>query len=169
MPISNKQRGKYFENKITLDYQKLFKLDKTECYRAGSSGARTSIEYNGDISFSNPEKYPLITECKYYSKMTLDDFFPVCKSYIDKWLKQVYIEKDHYIKKYNKEPFVVIIAGRPYLNDHYVIILQENFKYLKDIRAILKFYSESQKKQYNLISYSDLLKILAQKNFFKFK
>ena len=159
MPNVNKRKGKYFEEKIAEDYRKFFKLDKTECYRSGSSGARTSIEYNGDISFSNPNKYRIITECKYYSDMILDHFFPVCHSYIDYWITQVEEEKSRYIQKYHEIPLSIIIAGRPYDKNYHVVIINDNIN-LDPIKCKLTFYSKLHAREFILINYSDLSSIL---------
>ena len=157
MALTNKARGKYLENKITSSYREIFNLNEFECYRAGSSGARTSIEYNGDISFSNPKKYPRITECKYYSKMTLDDFFSTCNSYIEKWLAQINIEKEHYIKKFNIIPLTIITASKPHGKIHIII---ENIDYIPD-RTIshIKFKSEKQNRFYYIIDYNYIIEL----------
>ena len=126
----NKARGKYFENKIVKLYQDWLNLNQYECYRAGSSGARTTIEFNGDISFADPLKYSIVTECKYYSNVILDHFFPVCNSYIDEWLKQLNEEKDRYIAQFNKVPLAVLIVGKPRNKNTYVIF--EDTKIIND-------------------------------------
>ena len=151
MSISNKARGKYLENKITNSYRKIFNLNEFECYRAGSSGARTSIEYNGDISFSNPNKYNLITECKYYSNLILNDFFPNCNSFIEKWLAQINIEKQHYIDKFNKIPLTIIIASKPHGKYHLIV---ENIEYIPNENiSYIKFFSTNQNRSYYLIDF----------------
>lgn len=162
---TNKRRGKYFEDVIVKDYRKLFRLDKYQCYRAGSSGARTSIEYNGDVSFSNPEQYPLITECKYYRNLTLDHFFPGCCSFINKWLQQINNQKQHYIDRFNKIPLTIIVAGRPYDKHHHVIIENQDLE-LEDLDVIagihqhMVFYSSKMKRNYIMTDYIYLERLL---------
>lgn len=158
----NKRKGKYFEDKITKDYQTLFNLSKIECYRSSNSGARTSIEYNGDITFSDPIKYNLITECKFYKDIILDHIFPICQSYIDEWLKQSEVEKNHYIQQFNKIPLSIIIAGKPFnRNNHYVIITNDNIT-LSNISNYLIFRSSKMNRNYTLINYSDITLLFNQ-------
>ena len=158
----NKRKGKYFEDKITKDYQTLFNLSKIECYRSSNSGARTSIEYNGDITFSDPIKYNLITECKFYKDIILDHIFPICQSYIDEWLKQSEVEKNHYIQQFNKIPLSIIIAGKPFnRNNHYVIITNDSIT-LSNISNYLIFRSSKMNRNYTLINYSDITLLFNQ-------
>ena len=117
----NKQHGKYFENKIAEQFRTALNLSKHECYRSSFSGARSTVEF-GDITFSDPVKYPFIIECKYYQSMKLDDFFPECKSYIKEWIKQLLQEKSRYIESFKKHPITLLVAGRPRLNDSYVLV-----------------------------------------------
>lgn len=164
MPITNKQRGRYFEEKIVSEYRKLFKLQKFECYRAGASGARSSVELNGDVSFSQPEKYPLITECKYYQSMNLEDFYPVCNSYIEEWLTQVQEEKSRYMATFKREPLTIIVTSKPYQKLPYIIIendLYDDLSFFMDdfidtygIGCFVQFYSEKFKRYYMLISFN---------------
>lgn len=153
MPNANKRKGKYFEDKIANDYREIFKLDKLECYRSSNSGARTSIEYNGDITFKEPLKYNLITECKFYSTLELTHIFPVCNSYIDEWISQLINEKKHYINNFNKDPLAIIIASKPYLKFHYVILLEDK---IKDIIPKITFYSNKHKKYFTMITYDNI-------------
>lgn len=152
----NKARGKYFENKIVKLYQDWFKLNQYECYRAGSSGARTTIEFNGDISFADPLKYSIVTECKYYSNVLLDHFFPVCNNYIDEWLLQLNDERDRYVDQFNKIPLTLLVVGRPRNKNIYVTIQNndENIdSYVKtNFSAYLQFYSNSLKRKYTMIN-----------------
>ena len=165
MSNPNKRKGKYFEDKITKDYQILFNLNKIDCYRSSNSGARTSIEYNGDITFSDPIKYNLITECKFYKDLTLDHIFPICQSYIDNWLKQSEIEKEHYIKEFNKIPLSIIIASRPFNhNNHYVIITNNNFSLSSNISEYIIFKSSKMNRSYILINYSNITLLFEQFN-----
>ena len=164
MTNSNKRKGKYFEDKITKDYQTLFNLSKIECYRSSNSGARTSIEYNGDITFSDPVKYNLITECKFYKDIILDHIFPISQSYIDEWLKQSEVEKNHYINQFNKIPLSIIIAGKPFnRNNHYVIITNDSIT-LSNISNYLIFRSSKMNRNYTLINYSDITLLFNQFN-----
>lgn len=162
---TNKRRGKYFEDVIVKDYRKIFKLDKFQCYRAGSSGARTTIEYNGDVSFAEPDKYALITECKYYKTCDLDHFFPTCSAYIDKWLLQLDKEKNHYIEQFGLKirddmdgPLCILIVGKPYHKDHYLIIENEDLYPIIEntFTSIIRFYSSKMRRHYIMISYYNL-------------
>ena len=117
----NKQHGKYFENKVAEQLRIALNLSKHECYRASFSGARSTVEI-GDITFSDPVKYPFIVECKYYQSMKLDDFYPECRSYIKEWINQLHQEKDRYIKQFNNIPIALIVAGRPRLSNSYVLV-----------------------------------------------
>lgn len=162
MPNRNKQRGKYFENKVAETMRSVLNLDKHQCYRSSFSGARTTVEF-GDITFSEPEKYPIIVECKYYQEMRLDDFFPKCNSYIEKWVEQVIQEKQRYVDSFNKIPLVVIIAGRPHLQDSYVLIENNLNELHLDLNAInehfdkyIRCYSTKFNRTYLLISSIDL-------------
>lgn len=158
----NKRRGKYFEDKIAEDYRSILHLDKTQCYRSGSSGARTSIEYNGDISFSDPEKYPIVTECKYYKSMILDHFFPVCQSYIDKWIEQVLEEQSHYYNKFNKEPLTIIIAGKPYDKNYHVLLINYYNLHHSHKSSFIKLYSNVQKSYFILLNYSEIENLITE-------
>lgn len=162
---TNKRRGKYFEDVIVKDYRRIFRLDKYQCYRSGSSGARTTIEYNGDVSFNEPDKYPLITECKYYKNMTLDNFFPGCCSYINNWLQQINNQKHHYINNFNKVPLTIIVAGRPYDKHHHIVIENddiecEDLDVVAGIHQYMIFYSSKMKRNYIMIDYIYLERLL---------
>ena len=163
MPNINKQRGKYFEEKVVAAYRQLLNLQKHECYRASFSGARSSVELNGDISFSQPEKYPVITECKYYQNMSLENFFPICNSYIDEWLEQVQEEKHKYMSKFIVEPLVLIVTSKPYQKSPFMIIendlLSDAVVFMEDlietfgINTFVQFYSEKFKRKYLLTDF----------------
>ena len=166
MANPNKRKGRYFEEKIANDYRTLFKLDKIDCYRSGSSGARTTVEYNGDITFSNPERYNLITECKFYKDLRLEHIFPICNSYIDTWLEQSKSQYVRYLRYFNKEPLSLIIAGKPFnKNNHFVI--WTNDSYLDNHKLLDKlkvkeyafFTSSMHNRQYLVFSYSNITAI----------
>ena len=165
MSNKNKQRGKYYEDKIVKIFQKIFNLNKHQLYRASFSGMRNTVELNGDLCFYDPEKYPLIVECKYYQNMILDHFFPICNSYIDKWLLQIQNEKRNYINAFNKEPLTIIIAGKPYNNNHHNVII-ENQVILEDldevfgIKEYLKFFSNKLSRHYILLDFIYINRLL---------
>lgn len=157
MPNTNKIKGKYFEEKIAKDYRDILKLSKLDCYRSSNSGARESIEYTGDITFKDPLKYNLITECKYYSSLKLEHIYPICNSYIDEWINQVFKEREHYKSQFNKEPLSIIIASKPYLKDHYIIIVNDNDCFNQyDIIPKIVFYSKPNDRFFTLVSYSSI-------------
>ena len=165
MANKNRQRGKYYEDKIVKIFQKIFNLNKHQLYRASFSGARNTVELNGDLCFYDPEKYPLIIECKYYSNMILDHFFPACNSYVDKWLQQIQQEKRNYIQTFNKEPLTIIIAGKPYNSNHHNVII-ENEVILEDldevwgIKEYIKFFSNKLSRHYILLDFLYIERLL---------
>ena len=124
---TNKNRGKYFEEKIVKEYRKHLGLSKLECFRASSSGARTSLEITGDISFSDPLRHPIITECKYRMSISLDDLFPSVNNEIEKWISQNMDQIELFKKEfpeYNGKIFSSVIIGRPHqkVENYYTII-----------------------------------------------
>lgn len=165
MANKNKQRGKYFENKVAEQLRTIFNLNKHQCYRSSFSGARTTVEF-GDITFSEYEKYPLIVECKYYQDMKLDDFFPDCNSYIEQWIEQVRQEKDRYVKSFNKIPLVLIIAGRPHLTNNYIFIenddkeLNSFISSIESIQQYIKCYSTKFDRIFTVIGSNNLEELI---------
>ena len=156
-PISNKQRGKFFEEKIAKTYRDIFNLSKHECYRAGSSGARTTIEYNGDITFSDPIKYPIITECKYRKNLDINDIFPICNNEVNKWIEQALSQQGLYKKMFKKDPLTLIICGKPYMSNPWCILLYYEQKSSQFNH--ITFTSEVYESVYSLVSLLDLPKI----------
>lgn len=159
-PISNKQRGKFFEEKITTFYRKLFGLSKHQCFRAGSSGARTSIELTGDITFTDPEKYPIITECKYRKTFELYDFFPICNRDVEDWIEQSERQKKLYNSHFNNiNPLLLLIVGKPYLSSPWVVILNDIDRF-KDSKIFhlnhLTFTNKKINKQFIVLSLDDI-------------
>ena len=130
MPNPNKARGKYFENKIVEAYRDTLNLSKLECYRSGSSGARTSLEITGDVSFNNPFKYQIITECKYRLSLDLDDLYPITSSEVDEFIEQNQKQEMLYIKNIPSEQvsktniISTIIMGRPHqkIEKYYTLV-----------------------------------------------
>lgn len=150
-PISNKQRGKYFEEKITSYYRKIFELSNLQCFRSGSSGARTSIELTGDITFTDPITYPIITECKYRKDIDLTDFFPICNSEIDTWIEQSDRQYELLVANVKEiKPLKVLIVGKPYLSTPWVVILNDiNDMNLTDSRVFKSNYLIFTSRKYN--------------------
>lgn len=127
---TNKTRGKYFEEKIVKEYRKYLGLSKLECYRSSSSGARTSLEVTGDISFNDPIRYPIITECKYRISISLDDLFPSVNNEIEKWITQNKSQIELFRKEfpdYNGKIYSSVIIGRPHqkVENYYTIITSQ--------------------------------------------
>lgn len=159
MPNVNKRKGKYFEDKIAEDYRKIFNLSKLECYRSSNSGARLSLEYTGDITFKDPLRYNLITECKYYKDFSLEHVFPICQSYIEDWINQVFEERQHYKKQFHKSALSLIIASRPYLKHHYVILVSSESELIENK---IRFYSKNHNQFFSLISYKDIIDLFKE-------
>lgn len=145
---TNKTRGKYFEEKIVKEYRKYLGLSKLECYRASSSGARTSLEVMGDISFNDPMRYPIITECKYRISITPDDFFPIVNNEIDKWIDQNKSQIELFKKEfpdYNGKIYSSVIIGRPHQKvENYYTIITSKINNIFDLNL----------PRYRIISYS---------------
>lgn len=150
-PISNKQRGKYFEEKITSYYRKIFELSNLQCFRSGSSGARISIELTGDITFTDPKAYPIITECKYRKDIDLTDFFPICNSEIDTWIEQSDRQYELFVTNIKEiKPLKVLIVGKPYLSIPWVVILNDiDDMNLTDSRVFKSNYLIFTSRKYN--------------------
>jgi hypothetical protein len=162
-PASSKRKGKSFEDKIVDDVRELLYLDKYRCYRAGSSGSRTSIELTGDVSFTDPLKYRIIIECKYRKTLSLDDFFPVCSAEVCSWIEQNLEQKKRYINEFNVEPLSVIIASRPYMRNHYVIVENQGLDpTCYSIEQYMIFYNERLKRSFLMIAFRDIKKLLCK-------
>lgn len=140
-------------------------MNRHECFRAGSSGARTTIEYNGDITLADPIKYNIITECKYRLDITLDDLFPVLNSEVENWLEQ----SNEQIKLYNANlikqenynvPVSVIITGRPHMKveNYYTIIHQKPDTV--DFKQKIISYSKISNSFIEIIPFSEFLDFL---------
>ena len=147
---TNKSRGKYFEEKVVKEYRKTFNLSKVECYRASSSGARTTVEIQGDISFSDPIRYPIITECKYRISISPDDFFPIVNNEIEKWIDQNHNQINLFKKEFpdfKGNIYSSVIIGRPHqkVENYYTILTMENIydnKFLYKIISLSKSFGK---------------------------
>ena len=172
-PISNKQRGKYFEEKITSYYRKIFELSNLQCFRSGSSGARISIELTGDITFTDPKAYPIITECKYRKDINLTDFFPICNSEIDTWIEQSDRQYELFVTNIKEiKPLKVLIVGKPYLSIPWVVILNDiddiNLTCSKVFQSnYLIFSSKKYDKRFLLTTLDNLIEIFFTWNLMK--
>lgn len=167
MANKNKIRGNYYEEKIVKLYRKTLGLNQFECYRAGSSGARQTLEINGDISFSDPNSYPIITECKYRINLQERDLFPYISSQCQSWIDQTIEEKDRYIKYFNHQVLALLVMGRPYIKDDFVLIINapDNFPELEGSRMIC--YSKPHNHYYTITTISEILKNLEKCSFVK--
>lgn len=168
MPNKNKARGKYFESKIVDAYRDTLNLNKLECYRSGSSGARTSLEITGDVSFNDPSTYSIITECKYRLDLTLDDLFPVLHSEVDQFIEQNSKQEILYIKSIqNDEIFKtnemvsVIVIGRPHqkVENYYTLIMQIGSLKFTD-KPCVNTYSQYLSQQVQIVPFSVYLEEL---------
>lgn len=168
MKGTNKQRGKYFENKIVDAYRETLNVNKLECYRSGSSGARTSLEITGDISFSDPIKYKIITECKYRLDASLDDLFPNLNSESEKWIDQNTKQKSLFKQNVqiaevseNSYPICSVIIGRPHqsVENYYTILLHGDFDSYEFKQKIIT-YSKKNNKYFMVVPFSEYLNYL---------
>jgi hypothetical protein len=103
MTNKNKEKGKYFENKIVQKIRKSFELKPHECRRADESGNGT-FEY-GDIYFTDFEKYPFVFECKFHESWTFQGLFPSLNKIFLDWYEELYDATIKYNNYYKHEPY----------------------------------------------------------------
>jgi hypothetical protein len=108
----NKQRGKYFEDKVAAIIRTELGLNKGEAHRFYESGMATG-EY-GDIRLP----YPWVVECKYYQDISLDTLVFSKSKRLKEWFTSLNKDAKKYESVYNKKPLKTLITSRP----HFIIL-----------------------------------------------
>lgn len=105
--VSNKTRGKYFEETISEKLRNYFGYSKLDIHRNQNSG-NFSTEF-GDIQLP----FDCIVECKYQKSW---DYIHLLKgnATIDNWLSQLDESYNKYKIVYKREPIKLLIISKPY-------------------------------------------------------
>jgi hypothetical protein len=104
MANKNKNKGKYFENKIAKLIREAYGLKNHECRRADESG-NGKFEY-GDIFFTDYEKYPQVYEIKFHEEWTFQGLFPRLNKLFLNWYEELYAAIQKYTFYYMTPPEV---------------------------------------------------------------
>ncbi len=129
--MSNKDRGKYFENYVVANIKTYLNLKNRDIYRSSTSG-NYSKEY-GDITFSTAAKindevitiYPWIIECKFQKNWSMSMMFSHSKEFQSHWL-ELEQQTEKYIKNYpGIIPLKSLIISKPY-EKVWIIFKKEN-------------------------------------------
>ena len=117
MSNANKQKGKYFENRVVKLLRESLELNDHECLRSPFSG-NGEFEF-GDIYFTNIKKYPIIIECKFGYDWTDSDFMPGLSKKLHNFVDQVSNSEKKYFQKMssitdNSNLFTCVVLSKPY-------------------------------------------------------
>lgn len=112
MTNRNKQRGKYFEDKIAASIRKSWSLKPHQCKRCAFSG-EANHEY-GDIWFNDYEKYPVVLECKFQAFWNFQSLFKTLPQKFYEFMEQLGEAVDQYAGYFGQQPaFSGVVFSKP--------------------------------------------------------
>ena len=124
MPSKQKAKGKYFEDRIAEHIKTTLNLRENECTRSPNSG-NGEFEF-GDIFFTDPLRYPYVSECKFGYDWDLKSLFPRLNKQLSKFLQQNNEAVEKYKSKMHQTPrFSGVILSKPYADP---IVLTDFFE-----------------------------------------
>jgi hypothetical protein len=126
--VSNKTRGKYFEDTVAEKIANHLNYSKLDIHRNQDSG-NFSTEI-GDIHLP----FECVIECKFQKAWSYQNFMKKNKL-IDNWLQQLNEASNKYEKLFNKSPIIkALVISKPYENIY--VFVNENPSQITNVYGV---------------------------------